>query len=413
MILTYHKVYPEVKTIWWITPDSFYRQMADLRSKKVVYLDDYDPSDKNQVVITFDGVYKDIWKYAVPILSHFGYPFELFVIGKTMGKDNAFDTSEPLTEFADVDTLKKMIGAGGRLQWHSWSHARLAGSSDSMIFEKELSVPEELRMLCPDGFKWYAYPHGERDSVYRQQVTSRFIGALACDDGNDADRYDLNRLTVYNDTTLSKSTVSLIIACYNYGHLAAEAIESALLQTYLPDEIIFIDDASSDNSVEVARRYEPRIRVEVNKENLGVVGNFRNAVEMTSGDYIVFLGADNRFRSDYVEESKAILDANPEVGVVYTHFALFGDRAAVEAARIGAEPHSVASGIFIHKFPANPEMDIKKKNYIHGSSMYRRKAYDQAGGYRQDTLPEDHSIFSRMLDCGWKARLQDAASLEY
>lgn len=413
MILTYHKVHPENKTIWWVTPDSFYRQMVDLRSKKVVYLDDYDPTDPAQAVITFDGVYKDLWKYAVPILQHFGYPFELFIIGQTVGKDNSFDAVEPHAEFADTETLQKMVKAGGRLQWHSWSHARLAGTTDLAVYAKELSVPEELRSLCPEGFQWYAYPHGERDALYRAQVESRFRGALACDDGNDADRYDLNRLTVYEDTRLSKSTVSLIIPCYNYGHLAAEAIESALLQTYPPDEILFIDDASSDNSVEVARRYEPRIRVEVNAKNLGVVENFRKAVELTSGDYIVFLGADNRFRSDYVEQCKAILDAHPEVGVVYTHFVLFGDRARAEAARTGAQAHPIAPDIFIHKFPAHPQHSIREGNYIHGSSMYRRVAYQQAGGYRTDTLPEDHSIFARILDSGWKAMLWDAASLEY
>lgn len=413
MILTYHKVHPENKTIWWVTPDSFYRQMADLRSKKVVYLDDYDPADLAQAVITFDGVYKDIWKYAIPILQHFGYPFELFVIGQTIGKDNSFDTVEPHAEFADIETLQKMVTAGGRLQWHSWSHARLAGTTDPAVYQKELTVPDELRALCPEGFQWYAYPHGERDALYRAQVESRFRGALACDDGNDADRYDLNRLTVYEDTRLSNSTVSLIIPCYNYGHLAAEAIESALLQTYPPDEILFIDDASSDNSVEVARRYEPYIRVEVNEKNLGVVENFRKAVELTSGDYIVFLGADNRFRSDYVEQCKAILDAYPEVGVVYTHFVLFGDRARLESMNIGAEPHPVFPEIFIHRFPAHPQQSIRKKNYIHGSSMYRRAAYQQAGGYRRDIAPEDQSLFARILDAGWKAMLWDATSLEY
>lgn len=413
MILTYHKVHPENKTIWWVTPDSFYRQMADLRSKKVVYLDDYDPADLAQAVITFDGVYKNVWTYAVPILQHFGYPFELFIIGQTIGKDNSFDTVEPHAEFADIETLQKMVKAGGRLQWHSWSHARLAGTTDLAVYQKELAVPEELRHLCPEGFKWYAYPHGERDSVYRAQVESRFSGALACDDGNNADRYDLNRLTVYEETRLSNSTVSLIIPCYNYGHFATEAIESALLQTYPADEILFIDDASSDNSVEVARRYEPRIRVEVNEKNLGVVENFRKAVEITSGDYIVFLGADNRFRSDYVEQCKAILDSHPEVGIVYTHLALFGDRAAVEAARIGADAHSIASGIFIQRFPANPNQSIQEHNYIHGSSMYRRVAYEQAGGYIRERRPEDHSLFARMIDRGWKAYLWDAPSLEY
>ncbi|GAB4493270.1 MAG: hypothetical protein Fur0016_29280 [Anaerolineales bacterium] len=413
MILTYHKVHPENKTIWWVTPDSFYRQMADLRSKKVVYLDDYDPLDPHQAVITFDGVYKDIWKYAVPILQHFGYPFELFIIGQTIGKDNSFDTVEPRAEFADIETLQKMVRAGGRLQWHSWSHARLAGTTDSNVYEKELTVPAEVRALCPEGFNWYAYPHGERDVVYRAQVESRFRGALACDDGNNADRYDLNRLTVYDDTRLSKSTVSLIIPCYNYGHFAAEAIESALLQTYPPDEILFIDDASSDNSVEVARRYEPRIRVEVNEKNLGVVENFRKAVAITSGDYVVFLGADNRFRSDYVEQCKSILDMNPETGVVYTHFLLFGERAGVEAAYKGAVPYSNIPGFYLYTFPANPKYSIRQQNYIHGSSMYRRIAYQQAGGYRNDIAPEDQSLFARMLDSGWKATLWDAPALEY
>lgn len=413
MILTYHKIHPENKTIWWVTPDTFYRQMTDLRSKKVVYLDDYNPADENQVVITFDGVYKDVWKYAVPILAHFGYPFELFVIGGTVGKDNSFDTVEPPADFADIETLKKMVLAGGRLQWHSWSHARLAGTEDLAVFEKELLVSPELHILDPLGFKWYAYPHGERDELYRSQVTARFVGALACDDGNDTDRYDLNRLTVYESTRLTKTTVSLIIPCYNYGHLAAEAIESALMQTYPPDEILFIDDASSDNSLEVARRYEPHIRIVANEKNLGVVENFRKAISMTNGDYIVFLGADNRFRSDYVEQSKAILDANPDVAVVYTHFVLFGNRAALEAARMGAEEHPSSQGMYIYKFPEKPQQDIRQQNYIHGSSMYRRSAYEQAGGYRLDTLPEDQSIFARILDLGWKAKLWDASALEY
>lgn len=413
MILTYHKIYPENKTIWWVTPDSFYRQMADLRAKKVVYLDDYDPSDPDQVVITFDGVYKHIWKYAVPILQHFGYPFELFIIGQMIGKDNSFDVGEPLADFADIPTLQKMVASGGRLQWHSWSHARLSGTTDIAVYDQELTVPDELRAICPEGFQWYAYPHGERDALYRSQVEARFRGALACDDGDDTDRYDLKRLTVYEDTRLSQSTVSLIIPCYNYGHFAAEAIESALLQTYPPDEILFIDDASSDNSVEVARRYEPRIRVEVNEQNLGVVNNFRKAIEITSGDYIVFLGADNRFRSDYVEQCKAILDANPDAGVVYTHFVLFGDRAKLEALQLGAEPHPVFADIFIYRFPAHPQQSIREKNYIHGSSMYRRVAYQQAGGYLPETAPEDQALFARMLESGWKAILWDAASLEY
>jgi glycosyltransferase involved in cell wall biosynthesis len=413
MILMYHKIHPEVKSMWWVSPDSFYLQMLDLQNKKVVYLDDYDPSDPSQCVITFDGVYENVWQFGVPILKHFGYPFELFVVGELLGKGNDFDSVEPAARFADPATLKIMVEAGGRLQWHTWSHPVLTRVHSPDTYEHELAVPEDLKALCPAGYKWFAHPHGKRDEILKEQTKKYFNGALACDDGTLGDRYDLPRLTTVETTRFNQSRVSVIIPCYNYGHLAAEAIESVLLQTYPVDEILFIDDASTDKSVEVARRYEPRIRVEVNSENLGIVESFKKAVRMSSGDYICFLGADNRFRSDYIENCKRILDRTPEVGVVYTHFALFGNKASVEAARTNSVPHPYASDIFIRKFPANPVEDIRKQNYIHGSSMYRRAAYEQAGGYQQGLLPEDNSLFARMLDQGWKAQLWDEYALEY
>jgi glycosyltransferase involved in cell wall biosynthesis len=412
MILMYHKIHPEVKSMWWVSPDAFYLQMLDLQSKKVVFLDDYDSSDPSHCVITFDGVYENVWKYGVPILKRFDYPFELFIVGDQIGKGNEFDKVEPPAKFADAETLEKMVAAGGRLQWHTRTHPLLLGRQPNETYRRELTVPEHLRELCPPGFRWFAYPHGKRDEALKEQVRKYYRGALACDDGT-GEPYDLPRMTVVENTRFTESTVSVIIPCYNYGHFLAEAIESVLLQTCPPDEILVIDDASTDNSVEVARRYEPRVRLEVNPENLGVVENFNKAVRMTSGDYICFLGADNRFRSDYIEKSKSILDCNEDIGMVYTHFALFGTKAAAEAARTNAARHPLADNIFIRTFPAQPNVDIRTQNYIHGSSMYRRTAYEQAGGYQQGQLPEDNSLFARMLDHGWKARLWDAPALEY
>lgn len=414
MILLYHKIHPEHKTEWWVTPNSFYLQMLDLKDKKVVYLDDYDPSDPMQCVITFDGIYENVFQYALPILKHFNYPFELFIIGDLVGQGNEFDKVEPYAKFASVDTLSKLVEAGGRLQWHSRSHARLTDGDPLDVYDYELSVLPELQKLDGKGFRWYAYPHGERNEKYIQEVSSRFSGALACGDGNNENKYDLERLTVLENTRFQKTTVSLIIPCYNYGHFVAEAIESALLQTYPPDEILFIDDSSSDNSVEVARRYESQIRIEVNEKNLGVVRNFKKAVEMTFGDYICFLGADNRFRSDYVEKTKVILDSNPDAGIAHTYYALFGDRASIVGLESGAEPHPMFPDIFLKKFPDYiPDHDIRDANYIHGSSMYRRIAYEQAGGYIEDTLQEDAFLFARMLDLGWKTKLVDEYVLEY
>ena len=55
--------------------------------------------------------------------------------------------------------------------------------------------------------------------------------------------------------------VSIVIPCHNYGHVLADAIESALAQTTPPLEVIVIDDGSTDDSHEVASRFVPAVEV--------------------------------------------------------------------------------------------------------------------------------------------------------
>ena len=79
MILTYHKI----KLFQSHDPiaDGFFSfliKMLSLLSRKVVYLDNYSHDDENQIVITFDDGYKEVVKYALPVLKFFKYPFEVF-----------------------------------------------------------------------------------------------------------------------------------------------------------------------------------------------------------------------------------------------------------------------------------------------------------------------------------------------
>ena len=78
----YHKVSLLNESMWWVSVDEFNRQMCELSEFDVVYLDDYNPRNPKHAVITFDGVYENIFNYALPILKKWGYPFELFVTGK-------------------------------------------------------------------------------------------------------------------------------------------------------------------------------------------------------------------------------------------------------------------------------------------------------------------------------------------
>lgn len=420
MILLYHKVAPQALTQWWVSADAFDRQMAALAGRRVVPLADYDPADPALAVITFDGVYENVHRFALPILRKWGYPFELFVTGDTIGGDNAFDAVEPPARFCTLEQLDDLVAHGGRVQWHTATHRRLLGL-DAAELQAEVAVPAALRARYgPPHLRWFAYPHGDHGPDAVAAVRSQFDGALSCVAGDDRDRYQWNRLTATEDTQLPRGRVTLIVANYNYGALLPEAMESVLAQTMAPDEIILIDDCSTDGSQAVAQRYAEVARVVLNERNLGIVGNFNKAVSLASGDYIAFLGADNRLRCDYVERCRTALDADPALGIAYTDMALFGHRAQQLADSVGATPIGSSAAerwpVFLWQFPEpTPEAlaGIRTRNFMHGSSMYRRRAFDAVGGYQQSGGPEDHHLFVRMLDAGWTARRVPHPLVEY
>lgn len=91
--------------------------------------------------------------------------------------------------------------------------------------------------------------------------------------------------------------ISVIIPCYNYGHYVAETIESVLAQTRPADEIVVIDDGSSDNSLEVAQGYADRVTV-VPQANAGHIAARNNGVNHATGDVIIFLDADDTLLPD-------------------------------------------------------------------------------------------------------------------
>ena len=385
MILCYHKVDIETPTHWWVGVDAFVEQMDALQRFDVVPLSRYNPTDRRHVVITFDGVYENVYHYAFPIMKKYGYCFELFVIGDYIGLENTFDQPiEPSARFASVAMLKEMIAGGGRVQWHTRRHRRLTALSDADA-RIELSVPEDLaEEFGEEQFKWFAYPHGSYEHSHAELVRSNFIGALACDEGDPEDKFRLPRKLVFPSTRFYEGTVAAIVANYNYGSYLREAVRSLERQSNPPDEILIVDDCSTDDSHTVLEELQDAgYRVIRNSRNLGIIENFRKAVENTNSDYVFILGADNKLRTDYIRECRNALDSNPDIAVAYTDMLIFGSLSPVLATKVGAafvghsaiEKWDVFEWQFTDPTPQALEK-FKENNFVHGSSMYRRSWYN-------------------------------------
>lgn len=112
--------------------------------------------------------------------------------------------------------------------------------------------------------------------------------------------------------------VSVVICNHNYGHFIDEAIRSALEQTHPATEIVLVDDGSTDNSVDVARRHGDRIRI-IQQPNGGQMAAYNTGFEHVSGDVVLFLDSDDKLLPGALAEVAA---AMCEPAVARVHFKL-------------------------------------------------------------------------------------------
>lgn len=94
-------------------------------------------------------------------------------------------------------------------------------------------------------------------------------------------------------------TFSICIPNYNYGRYLGETLESVLAQTYADFEVVVVDNASTDDSVEVVQRFaDPRVRLVRNRCNVGFALNVQRATALARGDFVNVLSSDDRMHPD-------------------------------------------------------------------------------------------------------------------
>lgn len=118
-----------------------------------------------------------------------------------------------------------------------------------------------------------------------------------------------------------RPTVSVVLPNYNHAHCLPNCLRALLEQSLPADEIIVLDDASTDSSVEVIEAFaatHPVIRFYRNDRNHGVVYGMNRGIDLATGDYVLFAAADDEVRHTLFEKSMPLLAANPRAGLSCT-----------------------------------------------------------------------------------------------
>ena len=110
-------------------------------------------------------------------------------------------------------------------------------------------------------------------------------------------------------------TVSVIIPLYNAEAFLAQAIESVLGQTHPPQQVLVIDDGSTDQSAQIAQRYGAAVEL-VQQPNAGCAHARNRGVALATGDYLAFLDADDYWVSEKLALQLAVFAQNPALEAV-------------------------------------------------------------------------------------------------
>lgn len=165
--------------------------------------------------------------------------------------------------------------------------------------------------------------------------------------------------------------VSVVIPTYNYAGHIGRAIRSALAQTRPPNEIIVVDDGSTDETQSVLAQFGDSIKV-IRQCNSGPSAARNTGAALATGDLLAFLDADDEWRLDKLEKQTACMIADPKVGVVNC-----GLRYVAED---GSATRELTIG-FSGDIPRQMLL-LEGPSALNGSSLLvRRHLFDSVGGF--------------------------------
>jgi glycosyltransferase involved in cell wall biosynthesis len=116
------------------------------------------------------------------------------------------------------------------------------------------------------------------------------------------------------------SSADVFVPCYRYGHFLRECVESVLSQSDVNVRVLIIDDASPDNTAEVAAALackDQRINVIRHSTNKGHINTYNEGIEWASADYMLLLSADDYLLPGALARAANLMDAHPEVGFTF------------------------------------------------------------------------------------------------
>jgi GT2 family glycosyltransferase len=210
---------------------------------------------------------------------------------------------------------------------------------------------------------------------------------------------------------LSGRLVSVAIVTFNSARYIRQCLNFVLEQDYHPLEVVVVDNASADQTPDILRHFENRVRVVRNLENTGFAGGQNQAIGLCRGEWVLTLNPDVRLQPDFISRLVAVGESEDTVGTVCGKLLSMSDDF-----RIPQEASIDSTGIFFtpnlrHFDRGSKEPDEGRYNtaeYVFGATgaaaLYRRRMIDDVS-IDGDFFDVDFFAYREDADLAWRAQL--------
>ena len=195
--------------------------------------------------------------------------------------------------------------------------------------------------------------------------------------------------------------ISVIIPNWNGARLLPTCLDSLRQQSYAEREVIVVDNASTDGSLELLARDYADVRVLVLPSNRGFTGACNTGIQASHGEFIALLNSDTEVDEHWLGQVVAAFERHPEAGLVASKMLLFDRRDTLHTAgdfyRLDGAPGN--RGVW-----QRDEGQFDREEYVFsacgGSAAYRRTTLDEIG-----LLDDDFFFSCEDVDLAWRAQL--------
>lgn len=204
---------------------------------------------------------------------------------------------------------------------------------------------------------------------------------------------------------MTNPNVSIIIVNWNGKHYLDTCLSSVLNQTYKNFEIIMLDNASIDGSVEYIQNKYPSVKIIQTNENLGFAKGCNVGIRASNADYIVTLSNDTRVEPNWLEELVKVAETDEKIGICGSKLLLMDTPDIYNSAGF----FLIWNAFIYDRAPGKKVGKYEKLEHVDGvcaaSALYRKKMLDEIGLLDERFFfgHDDIDLSWRAKNAGWKA----------